>query len=219
MNPADYTLGNKKIALSMPQFLRTLFIMRYILLLLTLCFMAHPVVADDSYAKKAQSWLNEMETATARFKQINHYGESVSGIFYLKKPGRLRFEYDAPVKDYIIADGYLIHFYDGESGQVNSGPIGSTLADFIVSDNVTFDDVVTIDDISETNQSILLTLSQKDKPGMGQLILNFNKDPFTLNGWRIIDAQGLTTDMMLSGLQKDVKLDASLFKMNNRNLN
>ena len=208
-----------KRAMPMPQFSITLCNMRYIFVFLITVFVSLPSLADDNYSIKAQNWLNTLTEAKARFEQINHYGESLSGTFYLKKPGRLRFEYDAPIKDYIVADGYLIHFYDGDSGQVNSGPIGSTLADFIVSDNVSFNDVVKIDDISETGEFIALTLSQKDKPGMGQLILNFNKDPFTLNGWRIIDAQGLSTDMIISDLQQDVTLSPALFKMNDRGFN
>ncbi len=141
------------------------------------------------------------------------------GTFYINRPGRLRFEYDTPIKDYIVADGYLIHFYDGTSGQVNSGPIGSTLADFILRDGAGFDDKVKIESIRERNDMVNITISQKDQPGMGELVLNFSKQPFELKGWRIIDVQGLTTDVILSNLDRGTQLDPSLFVMKNRNLN
>ena len=174
---------------------------------------------DNPMIDRAQAWLSNLDTAQSRFEQIDYLGNVMRGTFYINRPGRLRFEYDQPIKDYIVADGYLIHFYDGESGQVSSGPIGSTLADFILRDNGGFDDKVKVESVREKNGMVNIAVSQADQPGMGELILNFSKDPFALKSWRIIDAQGLTTDIILTDMQRDVKIDPRLFKMNNRKMN
>ena len=176
-------------------------------------------VDDNHYVTQAQNWFSNLKVAKTRFEQIDYQGQSIFGTFYINKPGRLRFEYDAPIKDYIVADGYLIHFYDGDSGQVNSGPIGSTLADFILRKGNSFNDKVTIESVRELDDIVMIAVSQTDQPGMGQLVLNFTKDPFDLNSWRIIDAQGLTTDVILSDLNRDVDLSPTLFRINNQNLN
>lgn len=194
------------------------------LLLFTFALLAsvsvgHATTQNDAYLAKVKSWLSNLDSAKARFEQIDYQGQSMRGTFYIDRPGRLRFEYDEPIKDYIVADGYLIHFYDGVSGQVNSGPIGSTLADFILRDGDGFDNKVTIKSIRERNDMVNIALSQTDQPGMGELVLNFSKEPFELNSWRIIDAQGLTTDVVLHNLDRTAKIAPTLFKMNNRNLN
>jgi outer membrane lipoprotein-sorting protein len=174
---------------------------------------------NDTYLTQAKSWLSNLDTAKARFEQIDYQGQSMRGTFYINRPGKLRFEYDAPVKDYIVADGYLIHFYDSTSGQVNSGPIGSTLADFILRDGGGFDDKVKVESIRERNKMVNIIISQADQPGMGELVLNFSKQPFELKSWRIIDVQGLATDVILSNFDRSAKLNPSLFVMKNRNLN
>jgi outer membrane lipoprotein-sorting protein len=181
--------------------------------------IASATTQRDAYLIQAKAWLSHLNSAKARFEQIDYQGQSIRGTFYINRPGKLRFEYDVPIKDYIVADGYLIHFYDGTSGQVNSGPIGSTLADFILRDGGGFDDKVTIKSVRERNDMVNITVSQTDQPGMGELVLNFKKEPFELKGWRIIDVQGLTTDVLLSNLDRTTKLNPSLFVMKNRNLN
>jgi len=194
--------------------------MKYLFLIMC-AMLTFPVFADDAkIIAQAQNWLQGFQTAQARFEQIDYQGQSQYGQFYIHRPGRLRFEYDAPIKDYIVADGYLIHFYDGESDQVNSAPIGSTLADFILRDNITFNDKVIVDDVRDIGQNILITLSQADQQGMGQIILNFAKEPFALTAWRIIDAQGFTTDMILSDMKQGGEVPPSLFTIDqNRDLN
>lgn len=181
--------------------------------------MASATTQRDAYLSQAKSWLSNLDTAKARFEQIDYQGQSMRGTFYINRPGKLRFEYDTPIKDYIVADGYLIHFYDETSGQVNSGPIGSTLADFILRDGGGFDDKVTVKSVRERNDMVNITVSQTDQPGMGELVLNFSKQPFELKSWRIIDVQGLTTDVILSNFDRSAKLSPSLFVMKNRNLN
>jgi outer membrane lipoprotein-sorting protein len=179
-----------------------------------------PAIANnDVYVQKAEQWIANLDTATARFEQVDYQGNALRGTFYINRPGRLRFEYDAPIKDYIVADGYQIHFFDGQSEQVASGPIGSTLADFILRDGTAFDDRVTIESVRELGDTVSIKLSQIDQPGMGELILNFAKEPFELSSWRIIDAQGLTTDIILSTFDREAPIAPKLFKMNNRILN
>jgi outer membrane lipoprotein-sorting protein len=176
-------------------------------------------INDEAAIAKAQAWLSNLDKAKARFQQIDYQGNILNGTFYINRPGRLRFEYDAPVKDYIVADGYLIHFYDGVSGQVSSGPIGSTLADFILRDGNRFDEQVIVKNIRERDGKLQITVTQRDNPAMGELILNFTQEPFNLKSWQIIDAQGLTTDIILHNLNNVDRLNPRLFRMDNMSLN
>ena len=173
---------------------------------------------EHAYVKAAQTWLNNLDTAQARFEQIDYRGNSLNGNFYINRPGRLRFEYDT-IDDFIVADGVQIHFYDDNSGQVNSGPIGSTLADFILRDRNRFGDNVNVEDIDEDSNFAYITVSQAGQPGMGTLTLNFTKQPWRLHSWKITDAQGLTTTLILRNYERDIRIPPSYFTIDNRNLN
>jgi outer membrane lipoprotein-sorting protein len=172
---------------------------------------AFAATSNDKYVGMAEQWLSDLNMASADFRQIDYQGRELRGKFYINRPGRLRFEYEAPIEDHIIADGTFIYFHDGETGQANSAPIGATLADFILRSDVSMDGKMKVDSVRERDGLVQIAISQADQPGTGQLILNFTKDPFALNSWRIIDAQGLTTDIMLSNFAKVPYLDPRLF--------
>ena len=175
--------------------------------------------ADNPYIAQAQNWLRNFDSAQSRFEQVADNGHTLRGTFYIDRPGRLRFEYDAPIEDYIVADGFQIHFYDSEADQYNSAPIGQTLADFILRDKVDFKKDVTIQSVTETEDSVLISVFQTDQEGMGTLTLHFSKAPFALQSWDIIDAQGLKTSIILRDFDRTAIIDPSLFKADNQNLN
>ena len=56
--------------------------------------------------QKAESYLNSLKTLKANFTQMAQWNQTnVTGDFYLSRPGKLRFDYDPPVEDFIVADG------------------------------------------------------------------------------------------------------------------
>ena len=195
--------------------------MKKLFLIIGLVAATFPAQADDAATlKQAEAWFKNLDTAQSRFEQVAYDGTSAQGTFYIDRPGRLRFEYDAPVEDYIVADGFQIHFYDSDSGQFNSGPIGSTLADFILRDNLSFrDKAITVQNVTETDETAAITVFQTDQEGMGTLTLNFQKSPFALQSWTIEDAQGLTTSVILRDFDQTARVNPALFKVDNRNLN
>lgn len=184
---------------------------------ITFCLIfiiAAPVAAQHNqnhYISMAEDWLSNLGMAQTPFRQIDYQGQELRGMFYINRPGRLRFEYQAPIKDHIVADGTFIYFHDGETGQANSAPIGLTLADFILRKDVKMSGKIKVESVREKTNSVKIVISQSDQPGSGELVLSFTKEPFTLKGWKIIDAQGLTTDIILDNLQEKVKLDPRLF--------
>lgn len=195
--------------------------MKYLFLMAGLLFVL-PVMAatNDVRLHQAEKWFAGLDTAQSKFQQIDHQGNVMRGQFYINRPGRLRFEYDAPTRDFIVADGVQIHFYDGESDQYNSAPIGLTLADFILRDDLSFsDEKIKVESVREFEETLNITITQANEPGMGELVLKFTKQPFGLKSWDIVDAQGLTTSIVLNNLDRTTKIPATLFNVDNRNLN
>ncbi len=56
---------------------------------------------------------------------------------------------------------------------------------------------------------------QSSDPEAGRLILGFKEDPMTLKKWRIIDAQGLITEVELFYLKTDVAHASGMFAYKN----
>lgn len=196
---------------NMRKFLITIFI--------SLCLISSQTFAEDSYGYKAdnfdlvdraQSYLQTLKTARADFIQTSYNGAKLDGTFYINRPGKLRFEYNK-IDDFIVADGFFIYFYDSELQQQTNAPIGQTLAAFLLRKEIDLKDDLIADHISENHDSYTMRLSQKSDPEAGNITLVFTKSPFDLKKWFIKDAHNYVTEIELFKLEKDVKLDKSLF--------
>jgi outer membrane lipoprotein-sorting protein len=177
-----------------------------------LLFAPFSAKADDAAdIAKAVEYLNNLGTAQARFVQTAHNGAQLLGTFYLNRPGRLRFQYDPPIEDFVVADGTFIYFYDSELKEQSNAPIGQTLADFFLRDNITLDQDIIVKDVRRGGDLLQIELVQSTDPDAGSILLGFRENPFHLKKWRITDAQDLITEIELFYLKTDIELDKSLF--------
>ncbi len=53
---------------------------------------------------RAVDYLEGLSTAKGRFAQSNNKGQRSTGVLYLNRPGKARFEYDAPAMMVVVAD-------------------------------------------------------------------------------------------------------------------
>lgn len=159
----------------------------------------------------AEDYLNSLGTAQARFVQTTHDGTQLVGTFYLDRPGKLRFEYDDPIEDFVVADGLFIYFYDAELQEQTNAPIGQTLADFILREHLSLNGDLTVKDVRRSGNYLQIELVQTNDQTAGTLTLGFDENPMTLKKWRIVDAQGLITEIELFYLKNDIDFPSGLF--------
>lgn len=185
--------------------------MRKILFVIAILLMMPAAAnASDNDVQRAENYLRGLSTVKADFVQRADNGSKLSGTFYLNRPGKLRFEYNE-VDDFIVADGIFIYFYDSELQEQSNAPVGQTLADFLLRKDLSLTEDLTVNDIKTDNGYQVLTLSQKDDDGAGRVKLFFTTSPYALKKWQVIDAAGMTTEISLTNMQRDIKLPAKLF--------
>lgn len=152
---------------------------------------------------KAEQYLQNLHTAKADFVQSSSLGSRLSGQFYLNRPGKLRFNYNE-VKDFIVADGVFVYFYDSQLGSQSNAPIGQTLADFLLREDLSLSGDLKVVKSYKKDGYVFISLVQSDNPGAGQVELIFSEVPYELSRWRVTDAQGETTEVVLKNLQTGV---------------
>ncbi|WP_245986456.1 LolA family protein [Azospirillum thermophilum] len=160
---------------------------------------------------QVEEYLNSVHTLQSKFVQAAPSGSQTSGTFYLSRPGKMRLDYDPPVKDFIVADGTFVFYWDGEMQQQSSAPIGSTLADFILRKDIRLSGDVTVTDVFQAPGVVEVSLVETKDPGKGTLTLVFEDRPLQLRKWRVLDAQGLTTEVALLNPRTGLPLDRDLF--------
>lgn len=196
--------------------MKNLFIIALAALTITI---ASPLKAEPSQSdiKKVEKYLQELESARARFVQTTHDGTQLVGTFYLQRPGKLKFEYDPPIDDFVVADGLFIYFYDAELGEQTNAPIGQTLADFFLRKDLKLEGDIDVKEIKRAGGFLQVKLAQTADPDAGSLTLGFKEEPFELNKWRVVDGQGLITEIELFYLKQGVKHARNLFVYKNPN--
>jgi outer membrane lipoprotein-sorting protein len=165
--------------------------------------------------QQVENYMARVDTVQARFVQTAPDGTQRMGIFYMDRPGKMRFEYDPPVRDVVVADGVQLYYYDGELKQTSSAPVGQTLADFILRKNIRLSGDVQVVKVQDGGGLMQLTLTQKADPGAGTMTLGFTPEPFMLKKWRVVDGTGQITEVELFDVQENVPLTASLFVYKN----
>lgn len=187
--------------------------MKHILFaLLGLIAFSNPSIAQvrDPEITKAEQYLKNLKTAQADFIQSSSVGSRLSGQFYLDRPGRLRFNYNE-VKDFIVADGFFVYFYDSQLEEQSNAPIGQTLADFLLRKDLKMSGDLKVTKLLKKDGVVAITLTQTDDPGAGQIELFFNEVPYMLSRWRVTDAQNQVTDVVLKNFKSGIELDDDLF--------
>jgi outer membrane lipoprotein-sorting protein len=179
-----------------------------ILSLLTLASTAHAQVG----APEVERYVNSIRTVQARFVQSNPNGSVVQGTLYIRRPGRMRFEYDAPSKLKIVADGSQVTLWDPATRDFGQWPIGWTAASFLVREPFKLSGDLTVESQQRTGDGLQLTIVQTRKPQEGKIIVRLAENPLALRGWSIIDNRGNKVDVSLTDLKTGVQLADSLFK-------
>src|SRR3712207_2625614 len=68
--------------------------------------------SDRAAVDQASAYLQGLTSARGRFVQTDPNGQVTQGTFYLQRPGKIRFEYDAPSRLLVVADGSNINISD-----------------------------------------------------------------------------------------------------------
>ena len=188
-----------------------------LLLSLTPVLVAAPASAQNvaqgqASTAEVERYITAIRTLKARFVQSNPNGSVVQGTLYVRRPGRMRFEYDAPSQLKIVADGYQVTMWDPTTKDFGQWPIGWTAASFLVKEPLSLTGDLQIDKTERSDGMLHLTMSQPKKPQEGRVIVRLSENPMTLRGWTIIDNRGNQVNVSLQDVQAGGQLADSLFK-------
>jgi len=149
---------------------------------------------------RLSAYFNSVEHLEGRFVQINPNNETTKGKFYVQRPGLMRFDYAAPSKLRVIADGRYLSIEDHDLQTVDQYPLDATPFRLLLGNNVDLLRDAEIIDFSINEDIANLTLVDKSENAHGKLQLFFSTADMELKEWVITDPQGLDTRIQLSNL-------------------
>ncbi len=163
--------------------------------------------------KKVTAYFNELADLKGTFVQTNADNKRMRGKFFVKKPGRFRFDYAAPSKQVILSDGNLLAIQDHDLGNEDVVELDNTPFRILLRKDVDLLRDARIGDVQEADDLIIVSLQDKnpDAPGKIKLIM-VKKPALELKEWVTTDAQGVDTRIELGDLVKTEPIDADMFK-------
>lgn len=163
---------------------------------------------------RINNYLNSLTDLKGRFLQVNPDDEKQKGKFYLKRPGRIRFDYAPPSLQKVIANGEYLSIEDRDIDTYDRYPLEKTPFRILLAKEVNIVRDAIIKGVIESDQQASIIMVDRKGEALGQIELTFDKTPdLQLKQWKVTDVQGRTTQVILSNLQKDVEIDGKLFKL------
>jgi outer membrane lipoprotein-sorting protein len=171
-------------------------------------------LTERGIIERANAYFTNMTTLVAEFTQIGADGRRLGGTLYLQRPGRLRFDYDAPATMQVIADGSNVAVRDRKLATQDLYFIAQTPLKFLLRERVNLGEEVKVTGVQNENDGVRIMLEDRSTlGGTSRITLYFDSRVETLQQWRITDAQGFQTTVILKNIEKGQRLDQAMFKI------
>ena len=161
---------------------------------------------------RANAWLDAARVMTADFVQIGPDGRRSEGQLSLERPGRMRFEYTAPARFEIVADGRSVAVLDRKLDTQDEYFIAQTPLKFLLADHIDIARDTRVLSVAQEGNAVAIEIEDRAAlGGTAHLTLVFDASTFALKQWTVIDAQGFQTVVALSNLDLATRPDPGLF--------
>ena len=172
-------------------------------------FSAEVTLPKNKSIKLIKDYLGDIKTLQAEFSQTNQTEDIMTGIFFLKKPGKIRLSYDPPQNLQIVSKQQAVLIFDPKNG--GSGPLTyplhSTPLSFLIKNDLSLF-------INENGESLELgnLIIFKVRNPQYNLSIEFNKNPVSLLGWEFENQMGELIKIRLNNIHKNKYISDEIFK-------
>lgn len=177
--------------------------------------MPTPVAAAEGDLDRAVAALRGISTMKADFTQTDRKGQTVSGEMTLKRPGKIRFQYEDGVPLLLVSNGQSFTMIDYEVNQVERWPISESPLGALLDPNR---DVKKYGKLVSTDHPGVISVEVRDpnKPQFGVITLIFTRDSsapggLELTNWVALDAQNNRTTVRLRNHRYGISVPDSAF--------
>ena len=169
---------------------------------------------QKAQAAKVSSYLSSLQTLVGNFVQVGPDGTKTKGEFFIQKPGKVRFEYEAPNPTAIIADGSMVAVRDRRLSTQDLYPLSQTPLRYLLSDRIDLMKDTNVVSVTADDLFVSITIEERQLlTGTSRLMLMVGAKDGQLKQWTVTDPQGYDTTVAVYNLDASKKVDPSMFKI------
>lgn len=173
-----------------------------------------PAHAEKISLKELSAYLNKLSTAATDFTQVNADGSVAMGKLFIKRPGRVRFEYAPPDRSLVLASAGTVAIFDAKSNQPpEQYPLSRTPLNLILGENINLGRAKMVVGHTEAENATRVTAQDPEHPEYGTIELVFTGNPVALRQWVITDDLGQQTTVILGELAGGNDFKPSMFNI------
>jgi outer membrane lipoprotein-sorting protein len=171
---------------------------------------ATAAAAASPEAQKIANHFTQIRTMMGEFVQFGPRGEQTGGKFYIERPGKIRFNYEAPAGVQVIADGKSVVINNKKLKTWDLYPLSKTPLKLLLDDSI---DLSTekVSQVSQEKDLTTIRLQDRSVFGDATITMMFDPESYELRQWTITDSQGKDTTVMIFNVKQGVTFDPSVF--------
>ncbi|MDA8708830.1 outer membrane lipoprotein carrier protein LolA [Hellea sp.] len=155
--------------------------------------------------------MNSTASFSGRFAQYAADGSFAQGQVYIRRPGKLRFEYDAPNPLLIVSDGVTLTQQDKALETIDRVPLAATPLNYFLKENIDLANDTEVIGLQKTYNEWRVTARDGSGELDGAITMVFDANTLALKEWIIADNFGGETRVLLSDLKYNERINPRLF--------
>ena len=170
--------------------------------------------AQRQAVERVNAYFNSVTSLVGNFVQVGPDRSRLEGDFYLQKPGKMRFDYDAPSPVELISDGSSVVVRDRKLATQDLYPLSQSPLRFRLAEKLALLKDTKVIGVHQDDLFINVTIEEKHPlVGTHKLMLMFGAKDTELKQWTITDPQGYDTTIAIFNVDAKKRPDPSLFKI------
>jgi len=170
--------------------------------------------ADKISLPVLSKYLNGLTTVQAQFTQINPDGTLSTGKILIKRPGKIRFEYDPPNNALVMASAGALAIFDPKGNpQPESYPLNKTPLGLLLDKNIDLQRANMVVGHVYDGTATQVSVQDPEHPERGRMDLVFTGPTPELRQWVVHNENGEQTIVVLNDVQRDVAIRDYLFNV------
>src|SRR6185312_12134278 len=120
------------------------------------------------------AYFNSFRLMEGQFIQFGPNGDQSEGVFFLNRPGKIRFHFKPPARLDVISDGSSVAIKDGKTGTQDLYPLSMTPLRYLLADHIDLTSDI-VSSVKEETDLVSVVIVQKSAFADGKLTMIFDR--------------------------------------------
>ncbi len=183
--------------------------------IVVILFLSASFTRADPYSLESLSeYLTNLKFLKANFLQVNADGSESSGSILMKRPGRMRFEYDKPDNTLVLVAAGALAIFDPKGDQEPmTYPVRNNPISLLLNSEIDLINSGIVSNYTETSEEAVVVIRDPKIPESGSVELLFSGAQPRLKKFTVKNENGTSTSIVLEDTEYPKNINDTLFSI------